>query len=305
MKIVEERLLFVSSADRTIGTVSNFNIIVPSDILATKSNTHQIKLTLVDFIAKKNVPNIVSYNNQMVVVETQGGIPITIQMNIPIQNYNITQLVSTLQTTLNTNSSYYTYTLSYNDQTGIISFLASTKTTNPVQSISFQFIQNSSQDSLAEAMGFYSNTTNNFTLASGNLNLSSSISVSLSGQELWYLRTNFYSNNWEKDYTNSSQQNYHKSNILSKIGIVVPFQDTIYFINNNSSTYSIMITPNRNLTTINFQLTNKNGKLIQLYHDYYMTLLISILDEEETKIESILNDNNNMLKYMFLANEKK
>lgn len=279
MKLVDSKIWFVKSSDKYSGEIYDFLIAVPSFLLNHPPNQF-VKMTLVDFVLKRNKYPIDSANNRFNIVETQGGVPLSYSFAITPGNYNIYQLASYLETALTAQSTYYTYTCEWDTISGHLTFGATTKTANPFQSVSFNF--NISR-SAYELLGF-NQTTYNFSVVSP-YSLESVNMTSLTGQTAVYLRTNIGTNNLE--YVDGE---LGLTDIFAKIPIAVPPYATIIFQDVGASLYNMYLQTN-NIATVNFRLTNADDINLEFQDNYTMAFKIEFFEPDlEQQVNSSLND---------------
>lgn len=279
MKLVDSKIWFVKSNDRYSGEIYDYLIAVPSFLLNHPPNQF-VKMTLVDFVLKRNKYPIDSANNRFNITETQGGVPLSYSFSITPGNYNIYQLASYLETALTAQSTYYTYSCVWDNISGHLTFSVITKTANPFQSISFDF--NISR-SAYELLGF-NQTTYNFTVVSP-YSLESVNMTSLTGQTAVYLRTNIGTNNLE--YVDGE---LGLTDIFAKIPIAVPPYATIIFQDVGASLYNMYLQTN-NIATVNFRLTNADDINLEFQDNYTMAFKIEFFEPDlEQQVNNSLND---------------
>lgn len=273
MKLNDSRIWYIRSADRFSGVLYNFNINVPSFILNHRPD-EVIKITLVDFVLKRNKYPIDTNNNRFNVSETQNSVQYNYTITITAGNYNVYQLATQLATQLTSASPYYTYSISWDTVSGYYTFTIATKTSFGIGTASFDF--NVSR-SAYELLGFAKNTYS-FTTSS----LTSVKMVSLSGETSVYLRTNLTTPNY--DYSNGE---YGLSDVIAKIPIVVPPYATIVFQDVGASLFNSYIQTN-SLGSLNIRLTNSEDVDLEFQDEW--TCAFKVETYEATKELDILNE---------------
>jgi len=277
MKLNDSRIWYIRSADRFSGTIYNFNINVPSFILNHRPD-EVIKITLVDFVLKRNKYPIDSNNNRFNVSETQNSVVYDYSITITAGNYNVYQLATQVATQLTTASPYYTYSISWDSISGYYTFTITTKTAHPVGSASFDF---NVARSAFELLGF-AKSTYSFTGST----LTSVKMVSLSGETSIYLRTNLTTPNF--DYANGE---YGLSDVLAKIPIIVPPYATIVFQDVGASLFNSYIQTN-SLGNLNIRLTNSEDVDLEFQDEW--TCAFKVETYEATKEAEILGELKNL-----------
>lgn len=263
------KLIHIKSSDRTSGTIGNFTVDIPSSFIYCKS-TEEMTISLVNFFCKRNFYNIQSYNNTFQVNEN--GTIRTIYINEGSPNsYN---LITELLTKLNLFGSSYVYTIDYNISTLHFIF---TVNNNDVQ-----FIFN---NSCAELLGF-DKTTYNFT----NRTLESTRIIDLNGEECIYIH--LMSADSENIET-STDKTVQKSNVIGIVPLTCPTGGVIYYGNLNDD-YKMTLSQ-KEVTKLQFKLTNEYNDELTLQTDYFMVLKIETIDlTEDNTIPTLLrriNDN--------------
>ena len=277
MKLNDSRIWYIRSADRFSGTIYNFNINVPSFILNHRPD-EVIKITLVDFVLKRNKYPIDSNNNRFNVSETQNSVVYDYSITITAGNYNVYQLATQVATQLTTASPYYTYSISWDSISGYYTFTITTKTAYAVGSASFDF---NVARSAFELLGF-AKSTYSFTGST----LTSVKMVSLTGETSIYLRTNLTTPNF--DYANGE---YGLSDVLAKIPIIVPPYATIVFQDVGASLFNSYIQTN-SLGSLNIRLTNSEDVDLEFQDEW--TCAFKVETYEATKEEEILGELKNL-----------
>lgn len=277
MKLNDSRIWYVRSADRFSGTIYNFNINVPSFILNHRPD-EVIKITLVDFVLKRNKYPIDTNNNRFNVSETQNSVPYNYSIAITAGNYNVYQLAVQVATQLTSASPYYTYSITWDSVSGYYTFTITTKTVHPIGTASFDFnVPRSAFELLGFAKGSYSFTGS--TLTSVKM-------VSLSGETSIYLRTNLTTPNF--DYSNGE---YGLSDVLAKIPIIVPPYATIVFQDVGASLFNSYIQTN-SLGNLNIRLTNSEDVDLEFQDEW--TCAFKVETFEATKEAEILGELKNL-----------
>ena len=277
MRLTDSRIWYIRSADRFSGEIYNFNINVPSFILNHRPE-EVVKITLVDFVLKRNKYPIDSNNNRFNVSETQNSVVYNYSITITAGNYNVYQLATQVATQLTNASPYYTYNISWDSISGYYTFTATTKTAYPFQAISFDF---NVARSAFELLGFAKST---YSFTSGTL--MSVKMVSLSGETSIYLRTNLTTPNY--DYTNGE---YGLSDVLAKIPIIVPPYATIVFQDVGASLFNSYIQTN-SLGMLNIRLTNSEDIDLEFQDEW--TCAFKVETYEATKEAEILGELKNL-----------
>lgn len=276
-----KKLLFLHSYNRSNGTISNAIYNIPPSYITCKENEH-IKLTITDFISKKNFYNIQNYNNKMYVIED--GIN-TIQITFPNSSPNYRDVMNYIVSTLNSSSSLYVYSCVFNSQTLKYTFTANP--TGSVGNICFKFSDNPCNN----IVGFDSDSENYFDAGTTSLILTSSNIIDVGGEEAIYLKIN--------NIDAKNMDDGELTNVIARIPILVDTGGTIFY-NNLTDDYGIDISA-KQLTVLNIEIVNDEYKEIEFQSDYTISIKIEIIDDsKDNSIVETLTNTNDYLKLLLL-----
>lgn len=256
------KLIHIKSSDRTSGTIGNCTIDIPSSFISCKS-TELMTISLVNFFCKRNFYNIQNYNNTFQVNENGFLRTITLNEGSP-NSYN---LIAELLTKLNLFGSTYVYTMTYDIST--LHFIFTVNKDN------VQFIFN---NTCSELLGL-EQTTYNFT----DRILESTRIIDLNGEECIYIH--LMSGDTENIETGTGT--IQKSNVLGIIPLTCPTGGVIYYGNLHDD-YRMTLSQ-KEVTKLQFKLTNEYNDELTLQTDYFMVLKVDIIDlTEDNTIPTLL-----------------
>ena len=137
MKIVDSKLMFLNSSQRSEGSINNFTLLFPKDLVSCNQRQF-LRMTLIDFTVKYQWYNIQTYNNSFEVLEQQGATTASHTVSIPEGNYDILELTSTVRDGLNSKLTLYTVSTNWNSLTSKTTYTA-TPNAGDFGSLTFSF----------------------------------------------------------------------------------------------------------------------------------------------------------------------
>ena len=290
---------YLDTKYRSSGSLTSPNFNFPNNLIGINDD-ERIRLTIQEMTIPYTFYQTENYNNKFLIIEN--GINRLIE--ISIGNYNIVTFIFELTSKLNSNTSLYTYIVSYIPQTNSLQYIATPKFGITINNIQFNFDSSNVfslyniniEESLNEMMG-YNNEIVNLTLNTAGTALTSisTIPITMSpGVENLYITIN----NSCENFSNTDVNNvFSTSNILGKIPIATPpFSKIFYYdINQNFST----IITNKYLDNLSFTLYNERFTQITPRKDYSITIKIEIITN------AISIESNNTLKELLDINKLK
>jgi hypothetical protein len=290
---------YLDTKYRSSGSLTSPNFNFPNNLIGINDD-ERIRLTIQEMTIPYTFYQTENYNNKFLIIEN--GINRLIE--ISIGNYNIVTFIFELTSKLNSNTSLYTYIVSYIPQTNSLQYIATPKFGITINNIQFNFDSSNVfslyniniEESLNEMMG-YNNEIVNLTLNTLGTALTSvsTIPITMSpGVENLYITIN----NSCENFSNTDVNNvFSTSNILGKIPIATPpFSKIFYYdINQNFST----IITNKYLDNLSFTLYNERFTQITPRKDYSITIKIEIITN------AISIESNNTLKELLDINKLK
>lgn len=290
---------YLDTKYRSSGSLTSPNFNFPNNLIGINDD-ERIRLTIQEMTLPYTFYQTENYNNKFLIIEN--GINRLIE--ISIGNYNIVTFIFELTSKLNSNTSLYTYIVSYIPQTNSLQYIATPKFGITINNIQFNFDSSNVfslyniniDESLNEMMG-YNNEIVNLTLNTSGTALTSvsTIPITMSpGVENLYITIN----NSCENFSNTDVNNvFSTSNILGKIPIATPpFSKIFYYdINQNFST----IITNKYLDNLSFTLYNERFTQITPRKDYSITIKIEIITN------AISIESNNTLKELLDINKLK
>ena len=268
MKVVDKKLLFISSSERDSGEVADFYMSLPSHLVTCRSH-QRLRLILNDLVLPYTWFNVQDTNRTFDVVENGSAFTVTLTKG----SYNALQLRDHLVATLNAASlssgQSYTYSIVFNEIDS--KYLFSINAPVGVNTIT---CSNHSH----KLLGFAEAVTNTFAGSS----LSSSHSISTIFTDALLLHSDLPNTNVDKG--TGLKQTFHLSNVFAKIPInTSPFNNIIF--ENLNDDYLLNI-PDRTVTQMRFYFTTVEHKPIVLNDDFSFTLKIEVVeDDEKTLVE--------------------
>lgn len=249
-KLEEVRYLFVSSANRNIGTNSRFTIYLPSNLISTNSNvTKNLKIALYNFNMIYEWYNINDTNNQF---EYYNGTTTT-TISIPVGSYSVYQMRDYLNTVIPV------YTVTYSIINNRYTFTSS----NPLATIL--------PINCSQFLGL-----TNGVLKTGTF--SSEYPVNMQLYKNLYLNTDLISA--DNNLDNVNQTKVHTSTILDTIPITCAPYDTINHDSLTPTSLDVAVN-NSSLTSISFYLSTDTGDTLEnLIYPWTFTLQLLIFKQE-------------------------
>ena len=261
MSITKSHVLVeVNSRDRDSGAIENFTYHLSHQIKFSQAPTKSYFMRLEDVMIPKTFYDVDSTNNVFRVIETGGTFSIT----IPEGNYTITELITQLESDLDTNSpDSNTYTLTYDDITNKISFQVDFVGS---AAVSIDTIANGS--TLNDLLGLGKTTP---TLTDATIVLADG--VASEGTYTVDLDTKSYI----VVETDITSHNYYDKDIQKHVGTIVPFNvdrnEKQYYANHEG--HLTKMNNKGPISTIKFQLIDEIGNQIDLQGaEYSFTLCI-------------------------------
>jgi hypothetical protein len=247
----ESKIFYINSRYRISGTHSDMNY---------RLDMHDIQPDHV-IVLQANIPK--SYymvqEGLNTFILTEGGS--SIEISIPVGNYNRTNFKTTIQTLLNTNSpNTWNYIITIPSSTvadtGKYTFMVSGN--SGIQpSLTFN------NNNISELIGFETNTTYNMI---NDLLISANV-IKMQKEDTLFIRTNIV--------------NVHSNGVLQEINAINSADfDNIVYTNTNSDHYAKEINGHTN-NIFNFKLTNENGDIIDLNGQNY-TFTICAFKQDNT-----------------------
>jgi hypothetical protein len=215
---------YLDTKYRSSGSLTSPNFNFPNNLIGINDD-ERIRLTIQEMTIPYTFYQTENYNNKFLIIEN--GINRLIE--ISIGNYNIVTFIFELTSKLNSNTSLYTYIVSYIPQTNSLQYIATPKIGITINSVIFNFDSSNVfslyniniEESLNEMMG-YNNEIVNLTLNTAGTALTSisTIPITMSpGVENLYITIN----NSCENFSNTDVNNvFSTSNILGKIPIATP-----------------------------------------------------------------------------------
>jgi len=274
MKVIDKQLLFVSSGERSSGTISNFQITLPSHLLTCQPH-QQLRVILDDIVLPYTWYNVQEGNRHFQVVEN-GGTPFTVSLTLG--SYHAQQMRAHLEERLTYYSTQhgqsYTYTVSFDEVSAKFTF----KIASPTGVNKFSFTASNESITAYKLLGFGKGSENTF---SGET-LSSSGSVSMMLTDALLFHCDLLNNNVDK--STGLKTTFHTSDVFGKMPIdTSPFNNLIF--QNQNDDYMITV-PDKRITEMRFWLTTIEHTHITLNDDFSFSLEIEVLEDEEKTLIS-------------------
>ena len=271
MKIVDKKLLFVSSSERDSGTIADFYLSLPSHLVTCRSH-QRLRMILNDLVLPYTWFNVQETNRTFEVVENGTAFTVTLTKG----SYNALQLRDHLIVVLNAASAgsgqSYTYAVTFNDIDTKYSFSIDA----PVVALGANSITCAGPSH--KLLGFAKAAVNTFVGSS----LTSSHSISTIFTDALLLHSDLPNTNVDKG--TGLKQTFHLSNVFAKIPInTSPFNNIIF--ENQNDDYLLNI-PDRTVTQMRFYFTTVEHESIVLNDEFSFTLKVEVVeDDEKTLVE--------------------
>jgi hypothetical protein len=292
MKVIDKQLLFISSDERDSGSISDFNLTMPSHLLTCRSD-QKMRMVLNDVVLPYTWYNVQETNRHFEVVENSGT---PFQVSLDVGSYHALQLRDHLRDKLNTASGIYgdsyTYTVSFNEVASLFTFTIGTpRNTN---SFSFQSDTNDLGASAYKLLGFAKGSTNTFNSNS----LTSTNAVSMMFTDALYLHCDLLNTN--VDRRAGTKSTFHLSTAFAKIMInTSPFNNIIF--HNVNDDYMLNISDQR-VTDLHFWVTTAEHGIITLNDDFSFTLKVEVYEDDEKTLISQNTGLGELLRLLVLQN---
>lgn len=297
MKVVDKRLIFINSAERTSGQIEGFTIELPPHLLQHQAH-QRTRLILNDLVLPYTWYNVQATNRELQLTEykvVQGQTVATaVTFQLAIGSYHAIQLQNHLQKLFDQSristapdSLSYNYIISYEEVSGKFSFRVVADSVLPQQPVL------SLSASVGRLLGF-NELQNQFV----NNVLVSHKPINMMFSEALFLHIDLPNNNINKSAGN--QESFHVSTAFAKIPInTSPFNNIIYtnfnddyLLNNNDAV----------LNTLRFTIMTAEHEPIQLNDDYSLTLKLEVLEDDEKQLMRQNTGIGELLKILILQN---
>ena len=292
MKVVDKKLFFINSSERTTGDVHDFTIDIPSHLL-TCLPTQRLRVVLNDVVLPYTWYNVQLTNDRFTVTETNAaGLSRTFQVRLVTGSYNAVQLTDELKRQLEFVSQAMgfarAYTVSFDEVTAKFKFECDLG--DAVERTEFTF---GVTPSCHKLLGFTANQSYSFN-AIGELLSDHSISTMLT--DALYINTDLLNTNVDK--AAGEKTTFHLSSVFAKLPInTSPFNNIIF--QNRNDDYIINL-PNHRLIQLRIWLTTVEHNPIILNDDFSMTLKIEVLEDDEKVMLSQNTGIGELLKLLLL-----
>tara|TARA_R110000824_G_scaffold60812_4_gene162265 strand:+ start:1327 stop:2361 length:1035 start_codon:yes stop_codon:yes gene_type:complete len=342
MKVVEKQLLFVRSADRIEGSVNDFNIIIPMDMIRIKENQF-IRVTVSDIVVPRLWYNTrTNFNNQFAIsIDVGVGIQWYI-ITVPDGCYSVDSFLTKLvgnntgvdgilnigfnQTDPVTGVNYWNpqpavqqalFFMSYDEDNGKFKYNATQAPVAPIVNIQFDVFGQASGLTfqscwallgLSQTGGFPLPAIipglYSFPLAPPDTgDLYSDIIATVQTEEALYIRTNLP--NWNVmrgDLAVGAPRNGWERGNILAHIPITTFPYSNITYLNMNDDYSILI-PSTYIESMRFFVTDEFSNLLPLEGEYEMTLKFEKLEHTERE-QTLLNEQQlEMLKTIVLQGE--
>lgn len=265
----EPKLIFISSAARNYGSISNFTTILPNDLLTWEDQYEFGELSLVNFTSKMSYYNISFFRNSQFIYN-DGSADTTI--TLPDGNYNVRELATLIQTGLNDSATGIVWTVSINLNTFKYTF---TYTGTPTATPVFTAILSS-----FDILGFETSPK-----TVGSLTYSDKL-VSIGNEPALFIYMNYVigQNKLIEHPTHSHPSNLE--NVFAKINIIgTSFFGTITYDQGNYK-YLTRV-PSSSANIIEISIRDKEGNIIDFSEDYDMILQLEIKQKKVFTLENL------------------
>lgn len=254
IKNSKSRFLRLSSEDKTLGTNGRFTI----DLLSSGGIIDNVKGYIVHSIEAPNVfDNIPTYANQLRLIKTTGGV--IYDLVIPNSYYYIDDLITQLQTTINTAIGPDSVAVT---KTGIF----------PVEKINFVFTGDTytfefstGQSTISDRIGLTADIGPAANITMQNI-------PNLIGETELYVHSRTLAPNNLMEGTGSFS-------VVDKLNLDQPFGVMCYSNFNNDSTHFKKYFPFESLKTIrtiNITIRNRTGQILTLPENFNLTMMLTL-----------------------------
>jgi hypothetical protein len=311
MKVVDKRLIFVSSKDRVQGAINDFVIELPPHLL--KSEKPQFtRMILNDAVIPYTWYNVQASNQTLMVREElleYGAVVSTRSQTITLDSgsYNVNGLVKLLLEKLNDseNALLDTYTLAYNQNTGKLTLgsdFASYPSSGPLTvNDGYRVVLTFQDDATHKLLG---GTRAGSHVLNGPVGLETSSAntltlpqtVNMMFTEALLLHTSIPNTNIYKGA--GERTTFHVSNAFAKVAVNTSPFNNIIFTNQNDD--FMLNTPDDNINTVRFSLHTMEHDPIILNDEYSFTLKLEVLEDDEKDIKDMNAHSTDLLKTLIL-----
>ena len=256
MKVVDKQLLFISSDERDSGSVSDFNLSLPSHLLTCLPH-QSLRMVLNDVVLPYTFYNVQETNQNFQIVVNG----VTHDVSLDVGSYHAIQL----RNLLNSKLSAHNVTVVFTETSSKFTFTMA----NPSGSNALVF----GDSSAYKLLGFEKNSTNAFI---GDT-LTSSKAVSMLFADAVYLHCDLLNTNVDKRA--GSKTVFHLSTAFAKIPInTSPFNNIIF--QNVNDDYMLNIADKR-VTELHIWVTTAEHGVITLNDDFSFTLKVEVFEDDE------------------------
>ena len=281
-EVVKSILFYLDTSKRSGGSIGSPQFTFPNNLIGLQPQAgEKIRLTLQEAAISYTFYQTDTFNNKFVIIETRGnGDVLERTIELEVANYNLNTFILEITNKLNANS-YFLYVVTFNANTNTLTYTASQRDFNTIDSIVFDFNPETSfsetgvniQESCNEIMGFPVGSRITLPVSGSGRAVTSSQPITMSPgvENLFVVITNTCQN-----YGNANVANvFSSSNILAKIPVAAPPYGTLYFfdLNGNFST----IISNKYLDNLNIQLRNERFSNIEPRKNWTFTIKIEII----------------------------
>jgi hypothetical protein len=246
----ETKYLFISSANRNIGTNSRPIIYLPANLISSQNNINKyLRVSLYNLTINYEWYNVESFNNS---ISYNNGTTTT-TVNIPTGNYSVYEMRDQL------NILMPAYVVTYNLNKNAYTFTTSTSGASITSLTARQFL------------GIENNITYSGTFSSNFI-------VNMSLYKTLYLNTDL--NSGDNNLDNIDTSKVTSSTILDTIPISVAPFDTIYYESDNPVSLDVAVN-NSMLTSMAFNLSTDTGDTLDnLAYPWTLTLELKVYNKE-------------------------
>lgn len=235
-------IIEIDSADRTKGSIDDFEIILKHPIYLNRDRQYFVRWE--NLRLPTSYYNIDSSYNTLKITEDPAGSPSTWSITIDEGNYTINELLVVLRDALDDASTKSnTYTLTISDKTGKVTISSSTT----------QFKIVSSDSTLNHPLGFESNTDyTSSTIGAAARTLISPNHIVMNIKR--YIKIN----------SDLASNNHYSKDLIEPIGCIVPITEarsTIQYYGNTTG-YKVKMDNRHNIKHIGIYVRDSNGKKV-------------------------------------------
>ena len=275
MKVVDKQLLFISSDERDSGSVSDFNLSLPSHLLTCLPH-QSLRMVLNDVVLPYTFYNVQETNQNFQIVVNG----VTHDVSLDVGSYHAIQL----RNLLNSKLSAHNVTVVFTETSSKFTFTMA----NPSGSNALVF----GDSSAYKLLGFEKNSTNAFI---GDT-LTSSKAVSMLFADAVYLHCDLLNTNVDKRA--GSKTVFHLSTAFAKIPInTSPFNNIIF--QNVNDDYMLNIADKR-VTELHIWVTTAEHGVITLNDDFSFTLKVEVYEDDERTLVHQNSSLGELLRLMLL-----